>query len=84
MSEGYSLSQKRGVKSAILFSYLDVKDDKDFIAKRLDELAEAAVDKGLVVTICHDRPATVEVLEKKLPELEEKGIKFIKISDIVH
>ena len=83
-SKGYSLSQKTGVKSTVLYSYLDVKNDKDFINKRLDQLAEAAVYKGLVVIICHDRPTTVEILEKKLPELEEKGIKFVKISDIVH
>jgi len=83
-SRGYYLSQKKGVKCEKLYSFLDVKDDKDFIMKRLDELAEAAIEHGLVVTICHDRRTTVEVLEEKLPELEEKGIKFVQISDIVH
>ena len=83
-SKAYNLSQKLGVKSAKLYSYIDVEDDKDFINKRLDDLAEAAFDEGLIVAICHNRPNTVEVLEKKLPELEERGIKFIKVSDIVH
>lgn len=83
-SQAYFLSQKLGVKSIKLYSFIDVEDDKDFINKRLDDLAEAALEKGLVVAICHDRPNTVEVLEKKLPELEEKGIKFVKVSDIVH
>ena len=83
-SKAYNLSQKLGVKSAKLYSYIDVEDDKDFINKRLDDLAEAAFDEGLIVAICHNRPNTVEVLEKKLPELEERGIKFVNVSDIVH
>ncbi len=83
-SKGYYLSQKKGVKSAKLYSFLDVEDDRDFIIKRLEKLAEAAIENGFVLTICHNRPTTVEVLEEKLPELEEMGIKFVKISDIVH
>ena len=83
-SRGYYLSQKKGVKSAKLYSFLDVEDDKDFIIKRLDELAEAAIENGFVVTICHNRQTTVEVLEEKLPEREERGIKCVKITDIVH
>lgn len=82
-SRAYSLSQKSGVKSAILYSYIDVEDDKAFITRRLDDLAEAAFKEGFIVAICHDRPNTVDVLEKKLPELEERGIKFVKITDIV-
>ena len=83
-SRGYYLSQKKGVKSTKLYSFLDVKDDKDFIINRLNELAEAAIENGPVVTICHERQTTVEVLEEKLPELEERGIKFVKITDIIH
>ncbi len=83
-SKAYPLSQKLGVKSVKLDSYIDVEDNKAFISKRLDELAEAAFDKGLVIVICHDRLNTVEVLEQKLPELEERGIKFVKVADIVH
>jgi len=82
-SKGYSLSQKMGVKGAELYTYLDVEDDKDFINKRLDNLADAAFENGLAVGICHDRPNTIEVLEQRLPELEEKNITFVKVSDIV-
>jgi len=83
-SKAYYLSQKLGVKSAKLFSYIDIEDDKAYINKRLYDLTEAAFDNGLVIAICHDRANTVEILEKKLPELEEKGIKFVKVSDVVY
>ena len=60
-----------------------VEDDKDFMNARIDKIADAAIEKGLVVAICHDRPKTVEVLEERLPELEARNITFIKVADIV-
>ncbi len=82
-SKGYSLSQKMGVKSAVLYTYIDVEADRDFMNDRIDKIAAAAREKGIVVAICHDRPLTIEVLEKRLPELAASGITFIKVSDIV-
>lgn len=82
-SKGYSLSQKMGVKSAVLTRYLDVEDDEDFIEKRIDELAATAFDTGLVVVIGHDRPKTIAVLERKLPELAARGIAFVPVADVV-
>ena len=70
---GYQTSYKTGVKSAIIDGYLDVSDDMDAIGKKLDHMADIAFEKGIAITICHDRPNTIEVLEKKLPELEKKG-----------
>jgi len=83
-SEAYSLAQKMGVKCSLLTGFVDIEDKPQFIRKRLDTLAEMAFKNGLVVTICHDRPNTVDVLEQKLPELEKKGIKFIRIEDVIH
>jgi len=83
-SRGYELSRKNGVKSEKLTRYIDIEDDRALIARRLDELADTALEEGLVIAICHDRPFTVEVLEKKLPELERRGIRFVEIADVVH
>ncbi|MBN1293263.1 MAG: divergent polysaccharide deacetylase family protein [Candidatus Latescibacteria bacterium] len=80
---GYQTSHKTGVKSAIIDGYLDVSDNKDDIANKLDKLSRQAFTNGLAVVICHDRPNTLDVLEKKLPELEKQGIKFVRISDLV-
>ncbi len=82
-SKGYLLSQKKGVKSEVLTRYLDVEDDEDFIEKRIDELAATAFDTGLAVVIGHDRPKTIAVLERKLPELAARGIVFVPVSDVV-
>ncbi len=83
-SKGYEISQKSGVRGTVVSGYIDVKDEKAAIEKRLDELARYAFENGSVVILGHDRPNTIEVLEKKLPELEKKGIKFVRISDLIH
>ena len=81
--KGYPLSQKAGVKSAVLTSYLDVEDDPAFIENRLEELAERALEEGLVIAIGHCRPNTADVLERNLPEIEERGITFVRLADVV-
>jgi len=80
---GYRISQKSGVKSAIIDGYLDVSDDQAVIEKKLDYLAQHAFSNGHAVVICHDRVNTIAVLERKLPELEKKGIKFVEISELI-
>ncbi|MCE5248772.1 divergent polysaccharide deacetylase family protein [bacterium] len=80
---GYSLSHKAGVKSAIIDGYLDVADNQAAIEKKLDNLAAHALDTGSSVVIGHDKPNTLAVIERKLPELEKKGITFVKITDLL-
>ncbi len=82
-SVGYSLSQKMGVKSAVLTRFIDVTDEQDFIEGRLRELGNTAIERGQVVAICHDRPNTVAVLERILPELEMLGISFVAVETLV-
>lgn len=80
---GFGLSRKLGIKGAVMDGYLDVEDDADYIARRLDELSDRARANGVAVVICHDRPTTVAVLEQKLPQLAAAGITFVPIDDII-
>ena len=80
---GYSISQKTGVKSAIIDGYLDVENDETAIEKRLERLAGQALTNGRVLVIGHDRPLTLRVLERKLPELEKRGITFVAAVDLI-
>jgi len=82
-SVGYRVSQKSGVRGAAISGYIDVEDEQSAIEKRLDELAQYAFKNGFAIILGHDRPNTVEVLERKLPALEKKGITFVKVSDLV-
>ena len=80
---GYPISKKMGVKSAIIDGYLDVENEEAAIEKRLERLAEQALTNGRVLVIGHDRPSTLAVLERKLPELEKRGITFVAAVDLL-
>ncbi len=82
-SVAFPLSQKRGVKSALISGYIDVKDDADAIAGRFDTLAAQALDEGSAIILGHDRPNTVAVLERKMPEWEKNGVTFVPVSELV-
>ena len=83
-SIGYKISQKSGIKSTLISGYIDVENDKDYIQKRLATLVALALEKESAIILCHDRPNTIEILERKLTELQESGIKFVKVSDLLH
>jgi len=83
-SKGYDVSCRNGVKTAKMSGFIDAVNDKTNIEKRLDELSDFAFEQGSAIIICHNRLNTIEVLEKKLPELHKKGIRFIKVTDLVH
>ena len=80
---GYATSTRLGVKSVIINSYLDVEDDEAYIEDRLEKLTAEALEKGQVIAIGHDRPNTLAVLERKLPELEKRGITFVPVSELI-
>ncbi|MFC1528608.1 divergent polysaccharide deacetylase family protein, partial [Candidatus Latescibacterota bacterium] len=83
-SAGYSISQKKGVRGAVITGYIDVEDKKEYIEKRLDILIQHAEENGSAIILGHDRPNTISVLEKKLPEYEGQGIQFVRVSDLVY
>jgi uncharacterized protein len=82
-TKGYSISRQVGVKGAIIDGYIDAVNDLYSIENKCDKLAELALQKGTLIIIGHDRPLTLEVLKRKLPEFEEKGITFVPVSDLI-
>lgn len=83
VSVGYDLAQKMGVRGAKISGYIDVEDNTEAIEKRLDTLTEYALKNGSAIILGHDRPNTVTVLERKLPELEKKGIRFVTLTELL-
>ena len=82
-SKGYEISQREGIKSAKISGYLDAVNDPDHIQKRLTALVEGAFRTGSAIILGHDRPETIAILEKELPRIEQLGVEFIPIADIV-
>jgi uncharacterized protein len=83
VSTGVVVSQRVGVKSAAMTGYIDAEGNRGDIENRLVALASEAFDHGPVIIIGHDRPTTINVLEKNIPKLAQKGIRFVPASEIV-
>ncbi len=84
VSVGYDLALKMGVRGAKISGYIDVEDNEEAIAKRIDTLTDYALKNGSAIILGHDRPNTVAVLERKIPEMENKGIRFVYLSELLH
>ncbi|MBI4530997.1 MAG: divergent polysaccharide deacetylase family protein [Candidatus Latescibacteria bacterium] len=82
-SVAYTLARRMGIRTAKLELFLDNEDDDDAVKKRLYELSDLATQDGKAIGIGHDRETTIEVLQEVLPQLERRGFRFVKASEIV-
>jgi len=56
---------------------------KNYIRGQLDKSAKIAIAEGHAVAIGHDRPATHSVIKEMVPELERRGIRIVRASELV-
>jgi polysaccharide deacetylase 2 family uncharacterized protein YibQ len=82
-SVAYSLASRHQVKTARRDLFIDEVDTADAVRARLWELAQVAAEQGYAVGIGHDREQTLLALEATLPELEERGFRFVPVSSLV-
>lgn len=77
------LSKKVGLKYARRDIFLDNENDSEYIKGQLKELQNKAFIEGYAVGIGHDRPLTIATLKEIMPRMQQAGIEFIYISEIV-
>ncbi|MBI4313289.1 MAG: divergent polysaccharide deacetylase family protein [Candidatus Omnitrophica bacterium] len=63
--------------------FLDNVETREAIRQRLFELTEVALRKGAAVGIGHDKKVTLETLQQTMPEMERRGIEFVRVSELV-
>ena len=63
--------------------FLDDVVTEDAIRRQLDELVRRAKLEGEAVAIGHPYPATLAVLEKELPGLAGRGVRLVRVKDVV-
>jgi hypothetical protein len=63
--------------------FLDNESDEGYIENQIRHTAEIAFKTGSAVGVGHDRPATVRVLARIVPELKNDGFQFVYLSEIV-
>ncbi len=77
------LSLSAGLPYARRHVFLDNRDDSGYIKGQLEILAKIARQEGSAIGIGHDRSKTLEVLAKIMPDLKERGFKFVHVSELV-
>jgi uncharacterized protein len=82
-SLGDSLAREMGIPAAARSVFLDNVQEVGAIKGQVDKLAGIARKNGSAIGICHPHKTTLIVLSTTLPELKNKGIRFVKVSELV-
>ncbi len=82
-SVGQAVAREVGVPYARRQRFLDNDDRASSIEAQVRALAADARARGAAVGIGHDRPMTLAVLERLLPQLEAQGVRCVYVSELV-
>jgi len=82
-SVAFEAAKEVGVKTAKRDIFLDNIDDKTEIRKQLWDAVELANKQGSVVAIGHSKQNTISVLEEEMPKLQDEGVEFVKVSELL-
>ena len=63
--------------------FLDHVVDKDLIRQQFNRLLWQAQRRGSALAIGHPHPETLDILENELPQLAEKGLKLVPVSQLI-
>jgi len=58
------------------------KNLENYIRGQLYKLVEEAMAKGYAIGIGHDRSTTLRIVRETMPELEKRGIKIVRVSEL--
>ena len=75
-----SMMMSLGVHTTNRDVFLDNEADSYLINKQLDQLISTAQHKGSAIGVGHARPMTLQVLQKRIPELKKAGFEFKFVS----
>jgi len=76
-------AEEESVPSARRRVFLDDVATEAAVRAQLDEAVAKAKAEGSAIAIGHPYPATLEVLEKELPNLADRGVRLVKVGELV-
>ena len=82
-SVALQLARENGVPAIKRDVFLDADPDPLAITREFQRLKDLALKNGFAVGIGHPFAATMEVLERELPQLEEQGFLLVGIGPLV-
>ena len=63
--------------------FLDDTPTTDAVSRSFDELVRRAKEEGEALAIGHPHPATLDVLERELRDLPGKGVRLVRVRELV-
>jgi polysaccharide deacetylase 2 family uncharacterized protein YibQ len=63
--------------------FLDDVETEEAVSRQLAELVRRAREEGSAVAIGHPYPTTLTVLEREMPGLAARGVKLVKVGELV-
>ncbi len=72
-----------GIPIAKRSIFLDNKADRSYITEQLHKTASWAGKTGRAIAVGHDRPLTIDVLQKTVPQLLDEGYNFVYVSELL-
>lgn len=75
--------RQAGVRAASRRVFLDDVQTESAIETSLSLLIEKARAEGSAIAIGHPYPATLAVLDRELPKLSQRGVRLVRVSELV-
>lgn len=82
-SVAYREARKLGLKCGERDVFLDNVIDLDYIKGQIRLLARIALEEGQAIGIGHAHSLTVQAIKETIPELENQGIEFVLVSELL-
>ncbi len=82
-SVALQVAREFGLRAGANQVFLDAEDKESFIEGQFEKAAALAGKQGEVIAICHMRKRTFRVLERMIPRLEQQGIRFVYLSEVL-
>lgn len=77
------LARENAVPATSRDLFLDRDPDPEVIAEQFERLVTLALERGAAVAIGHPYPGTLDVLERELPRLAERGVRLISVAEFI-
>ena len=80
----YDTAKASGVRAASRKVFLDDTQTRQAVLAQLEVAARDVLRDGPAIAIGHPHPATISALSQGVPALENRGIRLVLASDLVH
>lgn len=83
-SLGWQSAQAAGVPAIRRDVFLDNVAEPEAVEKQVQKLVKIAHLRGYALAIGHPHPATLDILEEYLPQLNHLGVELVPASQLIH